>query len=217
MSRREPLNRDRVLDAALTLAAEEGLDGLTMRRLAKTLGVEAMSLYRHVSNKADILDGIAERVFSQIERPDPALPWHGQVRAMALGTYRAFARHPVVPLALVTDQANPRTLAALRPLDDLVGALFQAGFDDTGVRRALNAVNSLIFGSLLLSTAGFTSDDFYGDIDREQLDGYLRRVDPARLPHFSRLLAAVPDTDRERDFEAALDMLITGLVAAAEK
>jgi TetR/AcrR family transcriptional regulator, tetracycline repressor protein len=84
MARREPLNREKILDAALALASKEGLDGLSMRKLAKTLGVEAMALYNHVANKTDILNGIADRVYAGIERADPQLPWTERVRATAL-------------------------------------------------------------------------------------------------------------------------------------
>ena len=214
MPRREPLNRERILDAALELADADGLDGLSMRKLAKELGVEAMSLYNHVSNKADILDGLAERVFGQIERPDPALPWQERVRSLAMTMFRAFRRHPVVPLALVTDQSNPTSTRALEPLDCVLGALYDAGFDDVGVRRALTAVNALIFGSVMLSTGGFTGD-FADHVARQEADVYVRRIDPARLPHFSRLLRHVPEVDPEADFEQALDTLIRGLVATA--
>jgi AcrR family transcriptional regulator len=216
MVRREPLNREKILDAALELAVREGLAGLSMRRLAKVLGVEAMALYNHVANKNDIFDGIADRVYSQIERADPELPWHERVRATALSTYRVLSRHPVVPLTLVTDQANPRSLRSLQPLDDAIGALHEAGFDDDGVRQALGAVNSLIFGSLLLTTAGFAREHS-GQVEREQMDVYVRQVDPAKLPHFSRALPALATGVPEQDFERALDMLVTGLVAAAPR
>jgi AcrR family transcriptional regulator len=212
--RREPLNRERILDAALALAGEEGLGGLSMRRLAKALGVEAMALYNHVTNKTDILDGIADRVFAEIERADPALPWPQRLRAVALSTYRVLSRHPAVPMALATNQANPTTLRAVQPVDDSVGALYEAGFDDDGVRQALGALNSLIFGSLLLTTAGFARQHS-NRAEQEQMDVYLRRVDPATLPHFSRVLPALAAGVPERDFERALDMLLDGIIAAA--
>ncbi|MEV4168175.1 TetR/AcrR family transcriptional regulator C-terminal domain-containing protein [Nonomuraea sp. NPDC049709] len=217
MARREPLNREKVLDAALGLADEEGLDGLSMRRLAKSLGVEAMSLYNHVANKADLLDGIAERVFAQVERPDPELPWQEQVRAVALSTYRAFSRHPVVPLALVTDRSNPTSVRALAPLDALVGALFEAGFDDVAAWRALGAVNGLVFGSLLMSTGGFTGDS--GEhAGARNVGAYIREMDPVALPHFSRLLRGTRHgVNPEADFEHSLDLLIRGLASEAPK
>jgi TetR/AcrR family tetracycline transcriptional repressor len=214
MAQREPLSRERILDAALALASKEGLDGLSMRRLAKTLGVEAMALYNHVANKTDIFSGIAERVYADIERADPGLHWTERVRATALSTYRALSRHPIVPLTLATDQASPTSLRALQPIDDLVGALYEAGFDDDGVRQALGALNSLIFGSLLLTTAGFARDHS-NHAEQEQMDVYIRQVNPAKLPHFSRALPALAAGVPERDFEKALDMLISGLTAAA--
>ncbi|MCK2218853.1 TetR/AcrR family transcriptional regulator C-terminal domain-containing protein [Actinomadura sp. ATCC 31491] len=212
MPRREPLNREKVLDAALALADAEGLDGLSMRRLAKTLGVEAMSLYNHVAGKADLLEGLVERVFAEVDPPDPGLPWHEQVRALALSMHQAFSRHPVVPLALVTDQVNPTSLRAIRPLDTLVGALYGAGFDDVGAWRALNAVNGVVFGTLLLSTGGFTGDPGMHAGSR-QVDAYVRELDAEALPHFSRLLRGTRrGVDLEADFRQALDVVITGLM-----
>ncbi|MCC5574126.1 TetR/AcrR family transcriptional regulator [Microtetraspora sp. AC03309] len=216
MARREPLNREKVLDAALALADGEGLEALSMRRLAKTLGVEAMSLYNHVSNKADLIDGIVGRVFEQVEPPDPALPWPERVRTAALNMYRVFSRHPVVPLALATDRSNPTSPQVMGALDGLVGALFEAGFDELGAWRALGAVNGLVFGALLLSTGGFTGAPGM-HAGEEQVGIYIRRLDPARLPHFSRLLHWTTEggVDPAADFEQALDTLIHGLVATA--
>ncbi|MEV3981125.1 TetR/AcrR family transcriptional regulator C-terminal domain-containing protein [Nonomuraea sp. NPDC049758] len=214
MARREPLNRDKVLAAALELADNEGLDGLSMRRLAKVLGVEAMSLYNHVSNKADLVDGIVELVFRQVEPPDPELPWQEQLRATARNMHRAFSRHPVVPLALATDRSNPTSPHALRTLDGLVGTLYAAGFDDLGAWRALTAVNGLVFGTLLLSTGGFGGAPGR-HAGEEQVGVYIRALDPGRLPHFARLLHWTHGgVDPAADFDQALDLLIDGLAQA---
>lgn len=218
MARRETLTREKVLHAALALADQEGLDGLSMRRLATTLNVQAMSLYNHVASKSDLLDGIAELVFDQVELPDPEMAWPEQVRAVALSMYRAFSRHLPVAVALITDQANPATVRALEPFDRLAGALFQAGFDGRRARQALGAVTDLVFGSLLISTGGFTGDAD-GQLSQSDTSAYLRRIDPARLPHFSRLLhQRVIDTpSRQLDFEQGLNMLITGLKVIANQ
>ncbi len=218
MARRETLTREKVLHAALALADQEGLDGLSMRRLATTLNVQAMSLYNHVASKSDLLDGIAELVFDQVELPDPEMAWPEQVRAVAVSMYRAFSRHLPVAVALITDQANPATVRALEPFDRLAGALFQAGFDGRRARQALSAVTDLVFGSLLISTGGFTGDAD-GQLSQSDTSAYLRRIDPARLPHFSRLLhQRVIDTpSRQLDFEQGLNMLITGLKVIANQ
>lgn len=210
MPRRE-LNREKVLDAALELATQEGIDGLSMRKLAKRLGVEAMSLYNHVASKSDILDGIAERVQASIERADPTQPWQERIRTTARNTYRTLKKHPVVPLALVRDEANPISVAALLPLDDVVAALFEAGFDDETARQALSAVNSLVYGSLLLATGGFERE-FTPQHETEHLELYLNQLDHTQVPSFSRLLVSIATSDPEKDFEAGLDMLIAGIV-----
>ncbi|MEJ3652023.1 TetR/AcrR family transcriptional regulator C-terminal domain-containing protein [Actinomycetes bacterium KLBMP 9759] len=216
MARREPLTREKILDVALGIADEEGLDGLSMRKLAKALGVEAMALYNHVANKAEILDGLADRVFAQLPRADPEQEWHERIRTLAHAMYRLLSKHPVVPRAIVTDQANPRTLAAIRPIDDMVGALFEAGFDDDGVRRAFGTLNSVIYGSLMLSTVGFDRP-LGGSTRPEKLDVFVRVVNPETLPHFSRLLRALPGSDPEQDFVWAIDRVISGLVAESER
>ncbi|TCO55706.1 TetR/AcrR family transcriptional regulator [Actinocrispum wychmicini] len=214
MAPRQPLTRDRVLDAALALAGTDGLAGLSMRKLAKTLGVEAMALYNHVANKTDILNGIADRVFSEIDRADPGLRWDQRARAIAVGMYRALRRHPVVPMAIATSQANLTTLRALQPLDDLTGAFYEAGLDDDGVRQAILAVYSLVFGSLWLTTAGFARDADQA-ITPEHVDPYLHRLDPDKLPHSSRLLPALAAGGAESDFMRGLDVLIAGLAVLA--
>jgi TetR/AcrR family transcriptional regulator, tetracycline repressor protein len=216
MTRRETLTREKVLHAAMALVDEDGLDGLSMRRLATALDVHAMSLYNHVSNKADLLDGIAEHAFGQVELPDPELAWPEQVRALALSMYQVLSRHPAVSVALATDQANPASARALKPFDRLVGAFYQAGFDDRRASQAISAVTSLIFGSLLLSTAGFTAepDSYASD---PNTSAYLRRIDAAQLPNLSRLLQQRTPGGRspQEDFQRALDMLIRGLAAEA--
>jgi len=218
MTARESLTREKVLHTALALVDQEGLDGLSMRRLAMTLNVQAMSLYNHVASKSDLLDGIAELVFDQVELPEPEMAWPEQVRAVALSMYRAFSRHLPVAVALVTDQANPATVRALEPFDRLAGALFQAGFDGRQARQALGAVTDLVFGSLLISTGGFTSDAD-GRLSQSDTSAYLRRVDPTRLPHFSRLLQqrVTDEPSRQLDFEQGLNMLITGLEVIANQ
>jgi TetR/AcrR family transcriptional regulator, tetracycline repressor protein len=216
MPQRETLTRAKVLSAAMTLVDAEGIERLSMRRLAAVLDVQAMSLYNHVSSKADILDGIVEHAFGQVELPDTELAWPEQVRALASSMYRVLSRHPSVPVALVTDQANPSSARALRPYDRLAGAIYQAGFSDRQAIRALNAITGLVLGSLLLSTAGFTSSpDEHARA--ANASAYLRQLDPTQLPNLSRILRnrTPPEASRQEDFEQALDILIQGLVAQA--
>src|SRR6476646_1173414 len=91
---REPLTRERALQVAMALADEKGLEALTMRALAQELGVEAMSLYHHVPNKSDILDGMVDLVFAQIELPKGSGDWKGEMRKRAHSARAALNRHP---------------------------------------------------------------------------------------------------------------------------
>ena len=90
---REPLTRERVLHAAVALADEQGLDALSMRRLGQRVGVEAMSLYNHVANKDDVLAGMVELVFAEIEHPPADAAWKEAMRRTAVSSYQAFMRH----------------------------------------------------------------------------------------------------------------------------
>src|SRR3954465_10590401 len=92
--RRTPLNRERVLRAALALADHGGYESLTMRNLAKELGVEAMSLYNHVANKDDLLDGMIDVVFGEIDAPAPGGDWKAELRKRAVSTRDTLRRHP---------------------------------------------------------------------------------------------------------------------------
>jgi len=84
---RLPLSRDRILRAALALADEGGIDALTMRKLGQVLGFEAMSLYNHVANKDDVLDGILDLVLDESEPPSPAGDWHTAIRNSAISVH----------------------------------------------------------------------------------------------------------------------------------
>ncbi|GAA2825447.1 TetR/AcrR family transcriptional regulator C-terminal domain-containing protein [Nonomuraea rubra] len=151
-------------------------------------------------------------MFAQVELPDPGLPWQEQIRSAALSMYRAFRRHPVVPLALVTDRANPTSVQAMSRVDALVGALYAGGFDDEGAWRALGAVNALVYGSLSLSTGGFAGNT-QEHAGAAGVEAYITELNPVALPHFSRLLRWTRGggVDPEADFTQALDTLIRGL------
>ena len=94
---RTPLSRERVLRAAVDLADESGIEALSMRKLGQELGVEAMSLYNHVANKEEILDGMADLIMSEIEPPLPDADWKSALRERALSAREVLVRHPWAP------------------------------------------------------------------------------------------------------------------------
>ena len=145
--RRGPLNRERVLHAAIRLADEAGVEALTMRKLAKELGVEAMSLYNHVANKDDILDGIVEIVFGEIEPPPIGADWKTAMRQRAISTREALSRHRWA-VGLMESRMTPGP-ANVRLHDSVLGCLRQAGFSVEMAVHAYSVQDSYIYGFAL--------------------------------------------------------------------
>ena len=141
---RVPLSRERVLRAAVLLADEDGIDALTMRELGLRLGVEAMSLYNHVANKDDILDGMVDLVVGEIDLPANAADWKQAMRARAISAQAVFARHPwVSPLIDSRQSSGP---ARLRYFDWVIGKLRRAGFSLEASAHAFSVLDSYIYG-----------------------------------------------------------------------
>ncbi|HEY3483303.1 MAG TPA: TetR/AcrR family transcriptional regulator C-terminal domain-containing protein [Streptomyces sp.] len=202
------LTREKILDTALRLADEQGLAALSMRKVAAAAGVEAMSLYNHVENKGDLLDGLTARVFEEVALPDLALPWDARLRALAEGLHASFTRHPVVVRALAAQDANPRSARALRVIDALLGALLDAGLDAQAAARAYRSLLGMLFGSVLTGTAGTGTPA----VRAEPVVAYFRRMATAEeLPSLRRVLPALEAGDCVQDFEYQLDLLIGGL------
>src|SRR5213596_3087062 len=110
---RLPLSRERVLEAAIRIADEGGIEALTMRKLARELGVEAMSLYNHVANKDDLVDGIVDLVVSEIDLPSTAEDWETAIREYAISAHEALLRHPWA-CSLVMSPTTTRTMRSAR-------------------------------------------------------------------------------------------------------
>jgi AcrR family transcriptional regulator len=142
--RRLPLSRDRVLRAAVSLADSHGIGALTMRRLGQALGVEAMSLYKHVRNKDDVLDGVVELVLAEVDLPEPGEAWKPAMRRRATSARAVFARHPWAT-TLVQSRATPGP-ATLRYYDAVVGSLRAGGFPVALAAHAFAVLDSYVYG-----------------------------------------------------------------------
>jgi len=146
-TRRAPLNPEKVLRAALQLADEGGLESLSMRNLAQTLKVEAMSLYNHVANKEEILSGLVELVVGEIEVPSIGGDWRAAMRRRAVSAHTVLMRHPWATMLFVS-RANigPHML---RYVDRTIGCLREAGFSYPLADHAWNALDAYIYGHTL--------------------------------------------------------------------
>jgi AcrR family transcriptional regulator len=148
---RLPLSRDRILQAALELVDKGGIGSLTMRKLGQALGFEAMSLYNHVANKDDVLDGILDLVLDESEPPSPAGDWDAAVRASAVSVHEALRRHPwSCTLLMSPEHARP---ARARYMDRLLGRLREAGFSAETTYTAYHVLDGHIFGFSLWETS----------------------------------------------------------------
>ena len=191
---RPPLTRERILQAALALIDEHGLEWLSMRKLAAELGVEAMSLYNHVPGKGALLDGVTELLLSRLDVPlGGELDWKERVRVGAR-SLRALARqHPCLVPLLTTRQV--RTPTALRTAHGLLEALRHAGFDEERAAYACRTLLGYLFGFLLQELGGL---DQAGCPER----GGAGEPEPLR---------ALADVDHDRLYDFGLDVILTGL------
>ena len=146
-ARRTPLDRTKVLRAALQMADNDGLESLSMRSLARVLKVEAMSLYNHVANKEDILDGLVELVASEIEVPSIGGAWKAAMRRRAISAHTVLMQHPWATMLFVSRMNIGPNM--LRYVDATIGCLRAAGFSYPMADYAWNTLDAYIYGFTL--------------------------------------------------------------------
>jgi AcrR family transcriptional regulator len=206
---RGQLNRRLVLDAALAIVDAEGLAALTMRRLGAELGVEAMSLYRHVPSKEALLDGIVELIVLEIDVPsDPDGDWEASCRRIARSYRQAAHRHPGAFPLVTTRPLN--TPEALRRLEGNFEILRRAGFDEQGAIVAFRTIAAYV--------RGFALEEVTGRALGAQANRSERQLDPRTLsaqefPRLAELAPRLVAADRGAEFDRGLDLILTGLRA----
>ena len=209
---RIPLSRDRVLRAAVRLAEEGGLEALTMRRLGQELGVEAMSLYRYVANKDDLLDGMVDVVFAEIELPQDGADWRTAMRRRAISMRAALTRHPwAAPVMQSRSTPGPATL---RHHDAVIGTLRSAGFPIPLVAHAFSALDSYIYGfALQQRSLPFET----GEETAELAQSIMASFPAGDYPHLVELTVEhvlQPGYDYGEEFKFGLDLILDGLERA---
>ena len=202
-----------MLRAALSLADAEGIERLTMRRLGQELGVEAMSLYKHVTNKEDLLDGMVDAVFGEIELPQAGADWRRAMRDRAFSVRGALTRHPWAT-PLMQSRSRPGS-ATLRHHDAVIGTLRAAGFPIALVAHAFSALDSYIHGFALQQRAlPFET----GEQTAELAQSIMASFPADEYPHLVELTVQhvlQPGYDYGDEFEFGLDLLLDGLKRAA--
>lgn len=204
---RVPLTRERVLRAAVRLADEGGIAALSMRRLAQTLGVEAMSLYNHVANKEDLLDGMVDLVVAEIALPEVGAHWKAQMHRRATSAYAVLLSHPWAPLLFVSRMnVGP---AMLRYIDATHGCLREAGFSHAMADHARNVIDSHSYGFTLQELLFPIASGNYADEARR----FLPMLAPDRYPYMRALTEQVIEGKYNglHKFEFGLDLILDGL------
>jgi AcrR family transcriptional regulator len=217
MARHEPLTRERILEAARALADAEGVDAVTMRRLAAELGVEAMSLYHHVPNKDALLDGLVATIIGEVQDAtsgSSGAGWRAALRDRCLTARDVMVRHPWAPGLIGTRTKIPTSVIFF--YEGILGLLVEGGFSYALAHRALHALGSMPLGFVqeLFSPAATG-----GSLDVDAAEAELERL-AAKLPHMMAMVAAEIHAndgdvlgwcDSRAEFEFTLDLLLDGL------
>jgi AcrR family transcriptional regulator len=212
---RAPLSRDRVLRAAVTRADQDGISSLSMRKLGEALGVEAMSLYNHVASKSDLLDGMIDIVFSEIDLPSGDGDWKAAMRRRAISARQVLRRHPWA-IGLMESRTSPGP-ATLRHHDAVLGCLRRAGFSVELTAHAYALLDSYIYGFALQEASlpfgsGEEAAQVAHQISAQFASGQYPYLTEMATEHVLR-----PGYDYGDEFVIGLDLILDGLAAAARR
>jgi len=214
MTTRTPLSRQRVLGAAVVLADRGGVGSVSMRKLAQELGVEAMSLYHHVAGKDDLLDGMVDVVFGEIELPAGETDWKAAMRRRALSAREALRRHPWAT-ALMESRSTPGP-ANVRHHDAVLGILRNAGFSVELAAHAYSLLDAYVYGFALQETSlPFSTPEETAEVAQAIMAGF-----PAgEYPHLAEIAVEhvlKPGYDYGNEYAFGLELILDGLDRALQ-
>lgn len=211
---RQPLNRQRVLLAAVRIADEAGLEALSMRKLGQMLGVEAMSLYNHVASKEDLLDGLADIAIAEIEVPSEGPDWKEAMRRRAISVREMLVRHPWAS-SVIESRTNPSPVRSRYP-EQVVSVLRRAGFSPEMALHAFFTLDSYIYGFVVqeANLPSGTPDEL------AEMAGRLLSALPAReYPYLHEIVAdhvMKVGFSYADEFVFGLDLILDGLERARD-
>lgn len=208
---RPALTRERIVSAALALVDRAGTDALSMRAVAAELGVEAMSLYRHVASKEALVEGMVARILDQIEVPPPGTPWREAMTRRARSTRLVFLEHPAA--TLLVQSCATMTPSRLAYADAVTGLLLADGFTPSQAYKAFLTLDSYVFGFLVQEL----SWPHPGGAEPAEVTP--PEVPPVAFPHFARVMASVMEevgrlglvAAYEAEFVFGLELVLHGL------
>ena len=201
------LTREKILTEAIHLADEQSLDALSMRKLAKIMGVEAMSLYNHVKNKEDMLDGMIDIIIDQIYLPEIHGNWRDEMKARALSAHQTMMQHPWACL-LVVSRINTGE-AMLTYINATIGNLIEAGFTGEQADQAWNALDSHIYGFTLQKINFPFEPSEYASA----AESFIHMIPEDKYAYMYQLSQMVIKKEYSglQDFEFGLNLILDGL------
>jgi AcrR family transcriptional regulator len=212
---RTRLSRERVLAGAVAFADERGIESLTMRKLGEALGVEAMSLYNHVANKDQLLDGMVDIVFSEVGLPSGEVDWKTAMRRRAVSARQVLSRHRWA-IGLMESRTSPGP-ATLRHHDAVIGCLRQAGFSVAMAAHAFSLLDSYVYGfALQEATLPFDTAEQTAEV----AEMILSSLQPGEYPHLTELAVEhvlKPGYDYGNEFGFGLELILDGLAATISR
>jgi AcrR family transcriptional regulator len=211
-AQRAPLTRERVLYGAIAIADAGGIGALTIRALADKLGVKPMSVYHHVANKDEILDGIVDLVFSEIDLPSTAGDWRAEIRRRAASAREVLRRHSWA-IGLMESRTSPGR-ATLRHHDAVIATLRGAGFSVEMTAHAYALLDSYVYGfALQEATLPFTESGTAGDVT----EAIMEQMPPAAYPHLVEMATEYilqPGYSFGDEFEFGLTLILDALTGS---
>jgi AcrR family transcriptional regulator len=210
--RRAAVTRERILRAAIGLADRDGIESLSMRKLGHELRVEAMSLYNHVRNKVDMLDGMVDVVFSEIDLPANGVDWRTAMRKRATSARQVLLRHPWA-IGLMESRATPGP-ATLRHHDAVLGSLRTAGFSIDMAAHAYSILDGYTYGFTLTElTLPFSNSEGTAGV-AEIAENIIEGFRAGEYPHLAEMAvdrARKPGYNYGDEFEYGLDLILDGI------
>jgi AcrR family transcriptional regulator len=204
---RIPLSRDRILNAAVELADGAGVEVMSMRKLAGSLGFEVMSLYNHIANKDDLVTGMVDWIAGDMARLEPDRPWKDAVRDMAISAHDVLVEHPWAAPLWTRSMPGPNRLLLM---EDLLAAFRRGGSSPRLAHFGFHAITMHIVGFTLqqLNYAETNS------ATEDAASAFIATLDPEQFPYMIEHVEYHIHDDEGGDFEFILDLILDGLERA---